>query len=539
MAVSAENLAAMYNNLATGVSGFPEETIHIGGIEGYTDINAGWTLQSGYLVFFMQIGFAMLCAGAVRAKNAKNIILLNLLDACFGSVAWYLTGWAFAYGDPTANEDGVYTFSASQAFIGNRYFVQNGLARTSYVSWFFQFTFAATAATIVSGAVAERCRFEAYMMYEFMLVMFVYPVVAHWVWSPFGWASALRSPATSKTSWTLLANSGVYDFAGDGPVHMVGGFASLAGAWVLGPRLGRFDASGNPIPMPGHSAALNVLGVFFLWFGWYGFNPGSTNAIVGATGFSKVAAAVAVNTTLGAALGAISTLFTVMLHTYFTTGVVVWDLVIAGNGALAGLVGITGPCAFVQTWAAIIIGMIAGPVMYAASLINLHLLKVDDPLDAIAVHAGAGIWGLIASAAFADQGMVEEVYGTHPVTDGPRNYGFIMGGNGAVLGAHLLFILAVTGWTLGLMTPFFMLIKRVGLFRVPPEWEVQGLDVSLHAGSAYPHDLPGPGKGGEPKAYQQHANPLADAELDARVEAAMARLAGRNGAGAGDVTKQA
>lgn len=473
----------------------------------------------------MQVGFAMLCAGAVRAKNAKNIILLNMLDACFGSIAWFITGFAFAFGDPSANEDGTYSFAKSQAFIGNRFFAQNMLTRTSYVTWFFQFTFAATAATIVSGAVAERCRFEAYMMYEFMLVMLVYPVVAHWEWSSFGWASAGRTPETSKQSYVLLAGSGVYDFAGDGAVHLVGGLASLAGAWVLGPRIGRFDAAGNPVPMPGHSAALNVLGVFFLWFGWYGFNPGSTNAIVGDVGYSSIPAAVAVNTTLGAATGAISTLFTVMLHTYFSTGVVVWDLVIAGNGALAGLVGITGPCAYVQSWSAIIIGLIAGPVMYAASLINLHILKVDDPLDAIAVHAGAGIWGLIASAAFADPHMVTAVLGFK--ADGSsRSYGFIMGGNGDVLGAHLIFILAVIGWVMGVMTPFFFLIKKVGLFRVPEEWEVQGLDVSIHAGSAYPHDTAknhdadGRAHGGNTLV----TNPLADSELDTRVEAALARL---------------
>ena len=475
----------------------------------------------------MQVGFAMLCAGAVRAKNAKNIILLNMLDACFGSIAWFITGFAFAFGDPAANEDGTYSFARSQAFIGNRFFAQNQLERTSYVTWFFQFTFAATAATIVSGAVAERCRFEAYMMYEFMLVMLVYPVVAHWVWSPFGWASAGRSPETSRQNYVLLAGSGVYDFAGDGPVHMVGGLASLAGAWVLGPRIGRFDAAGSPVPMPGHSAALNVLGVFFLWFGWYGFNPGSTNAIVGYPGYSAISSAVAINTTLGAATGAISTLFTVMLHTYFSTGVVVWDLVIAGNGALAGLVGITGPCAYVQSWSAIIIGSIAGPVMYGCSLLNLHVLKVDDPLDAIAVHAGAGAWGLIASAAFADPGMVTALLGPQP--DGSqRPYGFIMGGNGSLLAAHIIFILAIFGWVLGVMTPFFFLIKKVGLFRVPEEWEVQGLDVSLHAGTAYPHEPNANGfklgDDGAARGAVTHANPLADSELDSRVAAALNRL---------------
>lgn len=178
---------------------------------------AGFTLLSAYLVFFMQAGFAMLSAGSVRAKNAKNIILYNLLDACCGCIAWYATGYAFAYGDPTASTNGTYPYTTP--FIGHTYFFQIGLPRTEYVSWFFQFTFAATSATIVSGAVAERCKFESYICYNFMLVAFVYPVVAHWVWSPFGWMSALRTPTTTSGGYTLLFGSGVYDFAGDGPVR--------------------------------------------------------------------------------------------------------------------------------------------------------------------------------------------------------------------------------------------------------------------------------------------------------------------------------
>lgn len=244
---------------------------------------------------------------------------------------------------------------------------------------------------------------------------FVYAVVAHWVWSPQGWISALRTPDTASGGYTLFAGSGVYDFAGDGPVHMVGGFASLAAAWVLGPRIGRFDADGNPVDMPGHNASLTLLGVFLLWFGWYGFNPGSTNAIVGATvGYSKVSAAVAVNTTIAAGTGCLSTLILVMLHQYFTLGVVTWDLILAGNGALAGLVSITGPCAFVETWAALIIGIIGGFVYLVASKVNLFWLKIDDPLDAIAVHAACGAWGILAGAAFADQGLVTDFYGPDP-----------------------------------------------------------------------------------------------------------------------------
>lgn len=256
-----------------------------------TNANQQWLLQSGYLVFFMQAGFGMLCAGSVRSKNAKNIILLNILDACLGSICWWATGYAFAFGDPAEP-------TSINKFIGNRNFFLRDVDNSGLAFWFFQFTFAATAATIVSGAVAERCKFQAYLLYETILVCFVYPTMAHWVWSANGWASALNADK-------LLFGTGVYDFAGDGPVHMIGGFASLSAAWVLGARIGRFDADGKPVDMPGHNASLTLLGVFLLWFGWYGFNPGSTLAIVG---YSELAALVAVNTTLGAAAGALSCL---------------------------------------------------------------------------------------------------------------------------------------------------------------------------------------------------------------------------------------
>ncbi|KDD76492.1 ammonium transporter, partial [Helicosporidium sp. ATCC 50920] len=467
-------VTAMESSLSGGFADFPGSVVNLGSLEGASDINAGWMLTSGYLVFFMQAGFAMLCAGAVRAKNAKNIILLNLLDACLGCVAWYLTGFAFAYGDPAPNADDTYDVSSTTAFIGHRFFAMSGLPRTSFVSWFFQFTFAATAATIVSGAVAERCRFECYMLYELILVLFVYPVVVHWVWTSFGWASATRTAATSNSSDVLLFKSGVYDFAGDGPVHMIGGLASLAGAWILGPRLGRFDAAGNPVAMPGHSAALNLLGVFFLWFGWYGFNPGSTGGIVspGTPGYSAIAASVAVNTTISAASATLSTLFIAMAHQWMTSRVVVWDLLVAGNGALAGLVSITGAAHVVEPWAAFCIGIVGGAVLFFSSRFVLLTLKVDDPLDAIAVHAAAGIWGMLAGAAFAAPDLVTAFYGDSPVPGmTQRPYGFIMGGDGRLLGAHLVYILAIVAWVLGIMTPFFFLVRRAGLMRVSPEWE--------------------------------------------------------------------
>lgn len=447
----------------------------------------------------------------------------------------YVTGWAFSYGDPNPNADGSYPWHSP--FIGHKYFFQIDMPRSLMASWFFQFTFAATSATIVSGAVAERCRFESYICYNLILVAFVYPVVAHWVWSPFGWMSAHRTTQTASGGYTLLFGSGVYDFAGDGPVHMVGGFASLVGAWVLGPRIGRFDSDGSPVDMPGHNAALTLLGVFLLWFGWFGFNPGSTNAIVdpNATtamnfvpGFSDISAAIAVNTTVSAAAATISTLLVAMLHTYLTLRVVVWDLIVAGNGALAGLVAITGGCAFVDTWAAWVIGLVGGAIYYGSSKLILHKCKIDDPLDAIAVHAACGAWGMIGCALFASPSNVASWFGPSPTASliaaddasMGRPYGLFMGGGGDVLAAHVVYILVIAAWTLGIMTPFFMLLKRVGILRVPVDVEVMGLDVSYHGGTSYPGhlDVHGPmnGLGGASASYK------AQAETKALIEEAVA-----------------
>lgn len=451
-----------FENLNQLVAALPSDGEGGLAVHSTADADAQWLLQSGYMVFFMQAGFAMLCAGSVRAKNAKNIILLNILDACCGSICWWATGWAFAYG-PNGNR----FCGAGNFFLGN-------LSDGDYASWFFQFTFAATAATIVSGAVAERTKFQAYLMYEALLVLIVYPIVAHWVWSGNGWATAFPNEGKS-----LLFGTGVYDFAGDGPVHMVGGFASIGAAYILGPRIGRFDADGKPVDMPGHNASLTLLGVFFLWFGWYGFNPGSTLAI--SNGASSLAATVAINTTLGAATGALSTLLISYLVSFIQTGTYLYDLLQVGNGALGGLVAITGGAGYVRPWAAFIIGIIGGFVYFGSSKLVLHVMKIDDPVDAIAVHAFCGMWGLIGTTAFT----AEEFAGPGGA------YGFIMGGGnqaGKLLGATIVYILVIAGWVLAITVPFFYIIKKLGQFRVDPEVEAAGLDVSHHGGSAYPHD---------------------------------------------------
>ncbi|CAD7696073.1 unnamed protein product [Ostreobium quekettii] len=435
-------------------------------------MDAFFVLFSGYLVFFMQCGFCMLCAGSVRGKNAKNVILKNLLDTCFGALGWYVMGYGLAFGE-TANE-----------FLGESSFALRDVPHRVYSNWMFQYAFAATATTIVSGAVAERTKFEAYLVYAFFLTSWVYPVVAHWIWAHTGWLTAFK-----VFSADLFNGTGVIDFAGCGVVHMVGGLSGLAGAWMVGPRLGRFDADGKPREIPGHSASLALLGVFILWFGWYGFNPGSALAIVGA---SDVAALCAVNTTLAASAGSISALLLSMIISYYVSGNIVWDVIGAGNGALAGLVSITASCSVVQPWAALIIGFIGGFVYVASSNFVLHVLKVDDPLDAIAVHAFCGMWGLVAAGSFADDALLRSSYpallddSNQPVS---RNYGWVMGGDGKLLVSAVTGIVAILGWVLFHMVPFFAGLKLVGLLRVLPEQEHEGLDISHHGGSAYPKEM--------------------------------------------------
>eukprot|EP01025_Chloroclados_australasicus_P016082 TRINITY_DN178_c0_g1_i2.p1 TRINITY_DN178_c0_g1~~TRINITY_DN178_c0_g1_i2.p1 ORF type:complete len:525 (+),score=87.28 TRINITY_DN178_c0_g1_i2:258-1832(+) len=452
------------------------------------DTDVFFVLLSGYMVFFMQCGFAMLSAGSIRSKNAKNIILKNLLDACFGALGFYLLGYGFAYGGDEVEGKG-------NSFIGWHGFALNGLPKSDWYSWFFQFAFAATATTIVSGAVAERTKFEGYLLYATVLTSFVYPVVVHWVWSTTGWASAFQSDP--------LFDTGAIDFAGCGVVHMVGGLAALAGAWAVGPRIGAYDAEGKPTGIQGHSASFAVLGVFILWFGWYGFNPGSALAI---NGVSEVVALCAINTTLSAAAGTVSTLVILMVVEYQSTGHIVWDLIGASNGSLAGLVGITAACSVAEPWGAICIGLIAGAVYPAASFFISHIAKIDDPLDAVAVHGFCGAWGLIAAAAFAHKPNIAAAYSDALAEAG---HGFLLsGGNGKLLGCAIVLILAITGWVLGIMVPFFLLMKVLGLLRVDESEERAGLDISHHGGSAYETDQVKEASNGSDMALLNRINAL-------------------------------
>lgn len=475
---------------------------------GAADINAVFVMQSGFLVFFMHCGFAMLSIGCVRAKFAKHISMLILADACASGIAFYLFGYAFAYG-------------VGNDFIGKENFALDGLTLDSMYSFFFQWTFAATACTIVSGALAERAKFESYVMYSFFMAAWVYPIIVRASWSGYSWLGAFRTEGGR-----LLFGTGSIDFAGSGVVHMTGGVAALVGCAILGPRLGRFRADGTAVEYAAHNYSLFLLGVMILWFGWYGFNPGSQLAILPA-GTSQSVQLAAVNTTLSPCAAALTGLFVKAIISKLKHGHRNYDLMVFGNSTLAGLVAITSGCSTVYPWAAIIIGMVAGILYNAGSILNVFL-HLDDPLDAIAVHAYNGAWGLIAPGLFAAKSLIQQSYGVdRPDGRGEREfYGcFMSGGNGNLLGAQLVTLLFITGWTAVNFGLFFGLLRVLGMFRVDPKDEEEGLDHSYHGGSAYGDTI------GETTTFEYSKGDVA--ELRAEVEALKAGMGIKgNGAGA-------
>lgn len=423
-----------------------------------------YLLFSAYLVFSMQLGFAMLCAGSVRAKNTMNIMLTNVLDAAAGGLFYYLFGFAFAFGTP------------SNGFIGKHNFGLKNFPSSSfdYSYFLYQWAFAIAAAGITSGSIAERTQFVAYLIYSSFLTGFVYPVVSHWFWSGDGWASATR------TDGDLLFGTGVIDFAGSGVVHMVGGIAGLWGALIEGPRIGRFDHSGKAIALRGHSASLVVLGTFLLWFGWYGFNPGSFTKILSAYpaggyyGQWSAIGRTAVTTTLAGCTAALTTLFGKRILSGH------WNVTDVCNGLLGGFAAITAGCSVVEPWAAIICGFVASLVLIGCNKLA-EILKFDDPLEAAQLHGGCGTWGVIFTALFATEKYVREVYPNKP----NRPYGLFMGGGGKLLGAHLIQILVIIGWVSATMGPLFFVLRKLKLLRISSEDEMAGMDMTRHGGFAY------------------------------------------------------
>ncbi|MFA5093898.1 MAG: ammonium transporter [Candidatus Omnitrophota bacterium] len=405
-----------------------------------------WVLVCGFLVFFMQAGFAMVEAGFCRAKNATNLMAKNTIDFTLASLIFMAFGFAFMMGN---DYNGI--IGTSGWFLhGDNYDVGR------YLMFFWQLVFAGTAATIVSGAVAERLKFKAYFLYSILVTALIYPLYGHWVWGG-GWLSKLPFGV------------GHVDFAGSGVVHTIGGFVGLAGAIVLGPRFGKFDKNRKPKAIPGHSITLAALGTFILWFGWFGFNPGSTFSA-----HQLRIAVIAVNTNLAAAAGAAVALLLVFMKTKK------WDVGMMLNGCLAGLVAITAPCAWVEAWAAVVIGAIAGALV----VVGVYFWEnrgIDDPVGAVSVHGINGVWGLISVGLFADG-----TYGLGSTSE-PFVKGLFYGGGSGQLIAQLIGAAVCVSWAFILGFAGFKLMDKMFGIRVSPHEELKGLDIPEHGTPAYPN----------------------------------------------------
>lgn len=411
----------------------------------------------GALVFFMQAGFSMLCAGCVRKKNLLNTMLKNILDISGAAVSFYLVGFALAYGDGT--------------FIGTNGFLSTNV---DFAFWFLQFSFSATCVTIVAGTIAERCQMRAYLLYSVVVGSTVYPVVVHAVWSNTGFLStAAENP---------LGGIGVIDFAGSGVIHVTGGTVALIAAWVLGPRRGRFhDAQGRLLSKPktieGHSTALQLLGTLILWFGWYGFNPGSA-LLLGVENYGVIAARAAANTTLAGALGALTALaFNVYLN-FEGTGELNFNLSMAMNGSLSGLVAITSGCGTIELWASLAVGAVSG-IIFVGGHYLLEKYRIDDVVDGIPIHLFNGVWGMIATGLFSSPRATEAAYGS----DDHIGWFYSLGRQSAdatLLGNQVLAVLFIMSWSVVVMLPFFLTLKKLDWYRLPETDEILGLDHSFH-----------------------------------------------------------
>ena len=392
-------------------------------------IDTVWVLIATTLVFFMQAGFAMVETGFTRSKNAGNIIMKNLMDFAVGSLIFWIIGFSLMFGEDLGG------FIGRADLLSRGTFEHLGLAIPKEAFLIFQTVFAATAATIVSGAMAERTKFSSYLVYSFVISAVIYPIVGHWIWGG-GWLSEL----------------GFHDFAGSTVVHSLGGWSALVGAAIIGPRIGKYTKDGKSNAIPGHSLTLGALGVFILWFGWFGFNPGSTLSGTAVEDISKIF----VTTNLAAAAAAVVTM------------IITWarykkpDVSMTLNGALAGLVGITAGCDVVTPSGAVVIGIVAGfVVVFGIELID-KVLKIDDPVGAIGVHGLCGATGTILVGLFAQDG------------------GLLYGGGVQLLGVQLLGVIAVAVWTIATTFVLFKVIKSTIGLRVSAEEEHIGLDIEEH-----------------------------------------------------------
>jgi len=420
------------------------EIITASGVQ--ANLNVVWTLIAGILVFTMQAGFALVETGFTRAKNATNIMMKNLMDFAAGSLAFYILGAALMFGA-----------SKAAGLLGWGGLGMPQLAACEGVwDWtflFFQTMFAATAATIVSGAVAERIEFKSYLIYSILISALVYPISGHWIWGSLA----------GEASQGWLEALGFHDFAGSTVVHSVGGWIALAGAIALGPRIGKYRHDGKANPIPGHSLVLGTLGVFLLWIGWFGFNPGSYTQGIGSIG------RVAMTTNLAACAGTIAALVTAWVIMGKP------DLTMALNGSLAGLVAITAPCDFVTANAAIVIGLVAG-VLVVLSVFALDKIHIDDPVGAVSVHCVNGVWGTLAVGLFAA-----------PPAAGYGNElaGLFYGGGFKFLGVQLLGAGVTAAWAFSAGAAIFFTMKKLGVLRVSAKTELKGLDLTEHGQDAY------------------------------------------------------
>jgi len=443
-----------------------------------------WLLLCTALVFFMQAGFALVEVGSVSLKNTRNILVKNLSIACIAGISFWLIGFGFAYGE-------------GNSFIGGNNFalsaVDTDAKGYSYAYFTFQFAFAATAANIVSGAVAERCKMVAYFTCSFGLITFIYPIAVHWVWSAEGWAS----PALDADS--RLFGVGVIDFAGCTVVHMVGGMSALIGAAILGPRYNRFQ-SGSLVVLPQQSITNQTVGTLLLWFGWYGFNCGSSLAI--SDGMEDVAGIAAVTTTISAASSAI----TATLLGWILSGTV--DVTRMNNGALAGLVSVTAGANVMTPFTSCVTGVIGG-LTYVGTDLILDRLKIDDVVSASPVHLFCGMWGTIAAGLFAEPENVNSAYGT-----GSCGLFYECNGNGVKqFFANIVALIAVASWAACFALCTFTALKYADYLRVDLETEKVGLDITDHGGEGFQRCI-----SHQRLISNQQVQPVEDTELHACCE---------------------
>jgi Amt family ammonium transporter len=419
-----------------------------------------WVLFTGFLVFFMNLGFAMVESGLCRVKNTVNILAKNFIVFAVSSLAYYLLGFGLMYGNGTgllglkgllAAGGADNSPATGEAYRG----VYAALSWTGVPLWakfFFQLVFCGTAATIVSGAVAERIRFLSFIVFSFLICTVIYPVAGHWIWGG-GW----------------LAARGMLDFAGSTVVHSVGGWAALAGILLLGPRIGKYKPDGVPKPIYGHNLSLATLGVFVLWFGWFGFNPGSTMALN-----APAIAHIAVTTNMSAAAAVATSTLTAWLLLGKP------DLSMILNGALAGLVAVTAGCAYIRVPAALAIGTAAG-VLVVFAVIAFDRVKIDDPVGALSVHLVNGVFGTLAVGLFADKRLASAIG-----TDSPAlRDGLFAGGGLAQLGSQALGVVSVAAFSLGLSLLAWLMLRLTLGLRVSRSEELSGLDIGEHGMEAY------------------------------------------------------